>query len=109
MKQKGKLTDTERKLIGEWHGKGISNKECARRLSREPSTIGRELKRNCFHTEIGQTIYEPLHAQGLADERKERAWGAKLPLKNEQIFKYVMRHLGAVDLLLKRSKNIMRG
>jgi len=93
MKQKGKLTDTERKLIGEWHGKGISNKECARRLSREPSTIGRELKRNCFHTEIGQTIYEPLHAQGLADERKERAWGAKLPLKNEQIFKYVMRHL----------------
>ena len=45
MKHK-KLTATERQLLSVWKNEGLSNKECARRLSRHSSTIGRELSRN---------------------------------------------------------------
>jgi IS30 family transposase len=76
-------------LISSWKGLGWSNKEIAKKLSRDVSTIGRELKRNKFKG----VVYEPLHAQYLADNRKLRAWGAKEHLKNKKVFRYVIDHL----------------
>jgi IS30 family transposase len=66
-------------------------------LSRHPSTIGRELARNKTRVSLGkrdwEIIYEPLHAQHVADTRKQNAWNAKQPLKNTDIYKYVLDHL----------------
>lgn len=87
-----KLSQLERLLISRWKKQGLSNKECASRLGRHVSTIGRELKRNLYRGEH-ETFYEPLHAQSRADERKERAWRAKHPLKNKLVFRYVTKNL----------------
>lgn len=93
MKHK-KLTSTERQLLSNWKKEGLSNKECAKRLGRHVSSIGRELKRNLFHDSVsGEYIYEPLNAQSQAESRKENAWKAKQPLKNKHIFSYVMEYL----------------
>lgn len=89
MKNNNNLTQTERKLIANWKAAGDSNKKISKRLGRSCSTIGREIKRNSWKG----IVYEPLHAQGLADKRKERAWNAKHPLKNKQVFSYVMYKL----------------
>lgn len=82
--------------MSQWKKEGISNKECAKRLGRNKSTIGRELTRNRTKVRVGkydEIIYEPEHAQYVADSRKQNAWGAKQPLKNKDIYKYVMDHL----------------
>ena len=81
-----KLSAVERALLSQWKAEGLSNKESARRLGRHASTIGRELRRNSFHG-----IYEPLHAEGCAQRRKQRAWSAKHPLKNAKVFGYVIQ------------------
>lgn len=83
-----KLTATERSLLSQWKASGLSNKECARRLGRHASTIGRELRRNSY----GE-VYEPLHAESCAQRRKQRAWVAKHPLKNANVFRYVIQRL----------------
>lgn len=98
MTQHKKLTATERNLLAEWIGRGLSHRECARRLSRNPSTISRELNRNRVKvvTEQGKNwtyAYVSLHAQQLAIDRKQRAWDAKEPLKNRKIYAYVLKHL----------------
>lgn len=84
-----KLTKSERVLIAEWKNKGLSNKNIAGLLGRSVSTIGREIERNKFKG----FVYEPLHAEGLAEKRKLLAWGAKHPLKNEKIYSYVIDKL----------------
>lgn len=89
-----KLTQTERELLSQSKHQGLSNKQCARRLGRHVSSIGRELKRNLFHDKTsGEYIYEPLNAHIQAESRKEKAWNAKQPLKNKDIFSYVLEHL----------------
>lgn len=91
-----KLTKPERVLLSKWKTQGLSNKECARRLGRDKSTIGRELKRNNTKVWTGkfdELIYEPNHAQFVADERKQKAFNAKQPLKNKDIYSYVLEHL----------------
>jgi IS30 family transposase len=35
-------------------------------------------------------VYEPLHAHGLSQKRKQKAWAAKHSLKNKHVFDYVM-------------------
>lgn len=95
MKHK-KFTQTERELLSQWKKEGLSNKECARRLDRHVSTIGRELKRNKTRVAVGkdwEIIYEPVHAQHIAMERKQNAFNAKQPLKNKNIYSYVLDHL----------------
>jgi len=84
-----KLNQTEREQLARWKAEGISNKECGRRLKRDRSTIGRELKRNRY----GESGYEPLNAQYQADERKQKAWTAKQPLKSKWIYSYVIEKL----------------
>ena len=95
MKHK-KITYTERVLLGNWKKEGVANKEIARRLGRPVLTIRRELKRNKTRVPVGKdwnTIYEPLHAQAVAQERRQHAYAAKEPLKNKNIYGYVLQHL----------------
>jgi len=83
-------------LLSDWKKEGLSNKECARRLSRSASTIGRELKRNKTRVAVDDdwdTIYEPLHAQAITEARKRNAWLAKEPLKNKRVYAYVTQRL----------------
>ena len=84
-----KLVKEDRILIAQWKNKGFSNKQIAGWLGRDKSTIGREIVRNNFEGKV----YEPLHAQYRAEARKNKAWGAKEPLKNPKIYSYVMGQL----------------
>jgi len=93
-----KLTKPERVLLSEWKKQGLSNIKCGERLGRDKSTIGRELKRNKTQVRTGKSlefIYEPNHAQFVAMERKLKAFNSKQPLKNQNIYSYVMDHLRA--------------
>ena len=96
MKHK-KLTKTERQLLSQWKNEGLSNIECAKRLGRDKSTIGRELTRNKTRVDVGkndwQIIYEPVHAHYVAMDRKQKAFAAKHPLKNPDVYSYVLEHL----------------
>jgi IS30 family transposase len=96
MKHK-KFTQAERKLLSRWKQEGLSNYDCAKRLGRHVSTVGRELTRNRTRVSLGKRdwkiIYEPLHAQSVADKRKQKAWDAKQPLKNPDIYTYVLDNL----------------
>jgi len=75
----------------------VAKKECARRLGRNIKTIRREIKRNSTRVNVGrndwQIIYEPLHAHSVAMDRKQKAFRAKHPLKNPDIYSYVLKHL----------------
>ena len=95
MKHK-KITVTERKLLSQWLKENIAKKEIAKRLGRDIKTIRRELNRNRTRVSVGkdwEMIYEPIHAQAMAMERKQNAFMAKQPLKNKNIYSYVLKHL----------------
>lgn len=81
MKTKKRISSQERDLLALWKAEGLSNKECARRLNRHPSVIGRELKRNSFRASDGTKYYVAIHAQ------------AKPELKNPDVYAYVTEHL----------------
>src|SRR3990167_1454081 len=95
--QHTKLTATDRKLLSQWKKEGLSNNDCAKRLGRHISTIGRELTRNKMRVSVGrndwQIIYEPLHAHSIAMQRRQNAFDAKQPLKSKKIYGYVLKHL----------------
>ncbi len=92
-----KITEAERRLLSTWKKEGLSNKQCAKRVGRHVSTIGRELTRNKIRVKHGwndwKMIYEPAHAHHVAQERKQNAWLAKEPLKNKKIYSYVLEKL----------------
>lgn len=91
-----KLTTTERLLLSQWKKEGLSNIECGKRLGRDKSTIGRELKRNWIKLKVGkydEYVYEPEHAQAVSEKRKQNAFNAKQPLKSRDIYGYVIDHL----------------
>ena len=81
-----RLTKEDRILIAQWKNKGYSNKQIAKWLGRDKSTIGRELNGNSFEGRV----YEPLHAQGKADAKKNKVFEAKHPLKNPWVYSYVV-------------------
>src|SRR5680860_1791319 len=94
--QNRKITQTERTLLSMWLKERVAKKEIARRLGRDIKTIRRELARNKTRVSVGkdwQMVYEPLHAQHVAMERKQNAFNAKQPLKNKKLYKYVLSHL----------------
>lgn len=94
MSKHTKLTSTDRKLLARWKEDGLSNKQCAKRLGRAVSTIGRELQRNSFkHLFSLKLVYEPIHAQRLALARKNKAFKAKRFLKNPDVYGYCIDHL----------------
>lgn len=96
MKHK-KFTQTERELLSQWLIQGVAKKECARLLGRDIRTIQREIIRNKTRVAVGwndwQMLYEPIHAQHIAEQRKQHAFLAKQPLKNKQIYSYILKHL----------------
>lgn len=84
-----KLTGNERDLLALWKAEEKSNKECARRLGRNVSTIGRELKRNSF---LGKH-YVAIHAQRRASERQQKVAHSKKPLKNSDLYSCIIESL----------------
>ncbi len=76
-------------MLAIWKAEKLSNIQCAKRLGRWVSTIGRELKRNSFEGKH----YIAIHAQREADLREQRKAYAKQPLKNADIYAYVTKHL----------------
>jgi len=93
MKNKKRITARERDLLALFKAEGLSNKECARRLSRDPSVIGRELRRNSFRASDGTKYYVAIHAQTKADEREWKLAHSKQELKNPFVYAYVTEHL----------------
>lgn len=75
----------------------MAKKEIARLLGRDIKTIRRELTRDNTRVSVGSNdwrmVYEPIHANSVAQDRKKNAWFAKQPLKNKNIYFYVMEHL----------------
>lgn len=85
MKNYKRLSPSERDNLAVWKAEGVSNKECARPLTRSVSTIGRELKRNGWKG----NYYVAIHAQNNADRReRQKAYGKK-GLKNPNVNSYV--------------------
>jgi IS30 family transposase len=82
------LQDWERDEIAILRSSGSSNKEIARKLKRDPSTIGREIARNSFKGKY----YVAIHAQGRWEKRKSSS-GKRHPLKNKKVFKWVILRL----------------
>lgn len=84
-----KLTATERDQLAIWLAQEVSNGECARRLGRHVSTIGRERKRNGWK----EGAYVAIHAQQRAVEQQRKSARSKHPLKNADVYSYVTCHL----------------
>lgn len=82
------ISSDERDLICLWHGQGISNTEIGKRLKRDKTTIGREIKRNL--SESG--YYVAISAQAQVDKRKVVA-RSRHPLKNKALFAYIIKKL----------------
>lgn len=75
-------------MIALWRGGGVSSKEIARKLGRDVSSVGREIKRNSF----GGKYYVSIHAQAKSSKRKSLA-GRRHPLKDREVFKWVVARL----------------
>ena len=81
------LTIQEREKILLFHGKGLSIREIAKRLNRQPSTISRELNRNIEE-------YSPHRAHCRAkQERKNSRLGKLKVLGDSMIYNYVFNKL----------------
>src|SRR3989344_3831482 len=83
------ITDHERDLIATWHAAGISNKDIAKRLKRDKTSIGRELTRNSFKGKH----YIAIYAQKKVQEKQQFA-KKRHPLKNSTVYSYVIDRLG---------------
>jgi IS30 family transposase len=86
------LTSAERDKLAVWKAAGLSSRSCAQRLGRDPTTIGRELRRNKFKSNQTE-YYVAIHAHALASARKIRVAHSKKPLKNAKVYDYVTRKL----------------
>lgn len=83
------IDESERDLVAVLKSSGWSNRAIAKRLKRNTSTIGRELKRNI--SENG--YYVAISAQAKVEGRKRLA-RKRHPLKNPDIFSYVVEKVG---------------
>jgi hypothetical protein len=86
------LSIVEREDIALLRARGYGVREIARRLSRSPSTISRELRRNAA-TRSGSFAYRATTAQWHADMRAKRPKVAKLAA-NDALRQYVQDRLG---------------
>lgn len=83
------ITSEERENIAIWKAQGVSNREVARRLKRDLSTVKREVKRN---RSLTSGYYVVIAAQSLADQRSLLS-RKRHPLKNPLIYSYVLERL----------------
>ena len=88
------LAFTDREQIALWRAEGHKVREIARRLTRAPSTISRELRRNAA-TRSGGFEYRASTAQWHADRAARRPKPAKLAV-NATLQRYVQDRLAGV-------------
>jgi DNA-binding CsgD family transcriptional regulator len=88
------LSLDERENIALWRAQGAGVREIARRLSRAPSTISRELRRNAS-TRTYRLDYKALTAQWHAERRARRPKTAKL-VGNDRLRQYVQEKLSGI-------------
>ncbi len=88
------LSFLEREEIAILKAAGCGVREIARQLSRSPSTISRELRRNAA-TRSGSSGYRAISAQWHADRRAKRPKVAKLAA-NERLRDYVQDRLSGM-------------
>ena len=79
------LKGKDRDLIALLKGKGWSNKDIAKKLGRNVSTIGREIKRNSFKDKY----YVSIHANTRSEKRKAAA-RTRHPLKDSDTYSHVI-------------------
>ncbi len=92
------LSFAEREELALLHAGAYGVREIARRLSRAPSTISRELRRNAA-TRGGNLEYRATVGQWHADRRARRPKTAKLAL-NEPLRRYVQDRLSGTVMAL---------
>lgn len=88
------LSSSEREDIAVWRAQGAGVREIARRLSRAPSTVSRELRRNAS-TRTYRLEYKASVAQWHAERRARRPKTAKLVV-NDRLRQYVQDKLSGV-------------
>lgn len=88
------LSFAEREDIAILHAQHVGIRAIARRVSRAPSTISRELRRNAA-TRSGGLAYRATTAQWHADRKAKRPRGAKLAAHDE-LRRYVQDRLAGV-------------
>lgn len=81
------ITDQERDKIAVWLASGESIRQIGKKLERSHSSVLREIKRNGW-----QDGYVAIHAQAEAGKRASKS-RQRYPLKNEQVFSYVLAKL----------------
>lgn len=91
IKHHNKLTPQERGKIALLKVKEVSLRDIAKYLGRTISTISDELKRNSSW-EGGEFVYEAISAQEEYEKRKAKA-GERTPLKNKDVYRYVIDKL----------------
>jgi Helix-turn-helix domain len=85
------LSFSEREDIAVWHAQKLGVRAIARRLSRDPSTISRELRRNAS-SRTNPPTYRASTAQWHSERRARRPKTAKL-CDNEKLREYVQERL----------------
>ena len=86
------LSKSERDRISFWKGQGVSMREMARRLSRSPATLSRELRRN--NAPLYRNCYLAHRAQGRAEQRWQSRH-RRSRLKSPALRHYVRQQLQA--------------
>lgn len=97
MKKHKKFTAHERELLANWLASGVNKSECARRLNRPRRSVLREINTNGSWLEDhhGKKIfvYIAITAQAKAERRQQGSAHNKHPLKNQDIYQYVLKKL----------------
>jgi IS30 family transposase len=88
------LSFVEREELAILHSKHLGVREIARRISRSPSTVSRELRRNAA-TRSGGLEYRASTAQWHADRKARRPKRAKL-VANDRLHRYVQERLSGL-------------
>ncbi len=97
MKTHKKITAQERELLSVWLAENVSKSECARRLNRPRESVVREIKRNSSWVEnqygTKEFVYIAITAQARFERRQFNSAYNKHPLKNPDVYEYVIRYL----------------
>jgi len=97
MKTHQKFTAHEREILANYLASGVNKSECARRLDRPRRTLLREISANgSWVKDINYKkvfVYVAITAQAKAERRQLNSAFNKQPLKNKDVYKYVLKKL----------------